>query len=97
MFKILYVYLAGPTLTNIVFDILQGFSLNVENSSKINLQSMIQAVVHDGPDLVGARQTRIVRSKTKSLLLNRDEVKHLRGLYTKRQITKELETRPYGY
>ena len=88
---------------------LKGFTLNHENSSKLNFESLKRLVLFWGdPDRnplppdedphIMARYNKICRRKYAFQLFNREELKRFRVTYCKRQlIPGTFDTLPYGY
>ena len=88
---------------------LKGFTLNHENSQRLNFESIRRLVLFwADPDnnalteeenpYVQARYSKICRDKKRFLLYNREELKKYRVTYDKRQLIQgTYDTIPFGY
>lgn len=78
---------------------IRGFSLNYENSQLLNFKSMKEL-------LLGMKWSRaipiynpakITRDGKTRKVINKEEVKQYKIVYTKRVVQNDLTTLPYGY
>ena len=77
----------------------KGFTLNYQNSLKINFESMKNLVTSPGSEkgITIVNPTSICRDKIKNIVYNKSEVKKYAMVYTKRKLNDDLTTLPYGY
>ena len=77
----------------------RGFTLNYNNSQKINFAKMREMVLspsRDGHvDIINP--SKITRDKRKRKIFNQPEKKKYQIVYTKRVIQPDMDTLPYGY
>ena len=76
----------------------RGFQLNFENSQLINFDAIKDMVIQGSRDTITVTNpSKICRDPQKAVIYNRVEEKNFRMVYTKRHITEDLNTLPYGY
>ena len=76
----------------------RGFTLNHMNAERINFDAMKDLVTSRSGDKISLQpQVKITRDKKRRLIINQDQKKDYRMVYTKRQILPSLDTLPYGY
>ena len=77
----------------------KGFTLNYQNSLKINFKSMKGLVTSSGKEksITIENPANICRDKFKNIVYNQSEDKKYSIVYTKRQLKDDLTTLPYGY
>ncbi|GBN82246.1 hypothetical protein AVEN_159753-1 [Araneus ventricosus] len=88
-----YVTKSGKSVCKI-----RGFSLNYENSLKLNFDSVLKLVRSFDDERITVRNPRkITRDVKAGKIINKIEEKKYRKVYDKRVILDDLNTLPYGY
>lgn len=88
---------AYETLEEIVVCKTKGFTLNYENSLKINFDSMLQMVKGEISQIITERKNAITRDPKRMEIVNKDQLKSLSYEYNKRMVLENYDTVPYGY
>lgn len=89
------VRVGGSNVTRTVCKV-KGISLNYENCKKVNFQKIKEMVLAPVPSSVLLTGKQICRTKNFDVI-TRPEKKTYRIVYTKRRITEEYDTLPYGF
>ena len=76
----------------------KGIRLNHSTKEVVNMDEMMRMVREDRERVVTVRcKNKIIRDKCKSILINREEKKDFRMVFTKRVIGDMYDTLPYGF
>lgn len=76
----------------------RGFTLNWTNSKLINFDAIKSIICEDNDrEVVVHNPCKITRDSRKRKLLNREESKCYKMVYTKRRIMPNLDTLPFGF
>lgn len=78
---------------------IRGFSLNHENSKKLNFTTLKSLVLHKNwtETIPIVNPSKITREVKRRKVVNREEIKNYRLVYNKRVICDDFSTLPYGY
>ena len=75
----------------------KGFTLNHENSQKINFETMTQLVEGEISSIFIERKNAITRDAKTCEIVNKDQHKTFSCNYNKRVVLEDFDTLPYGY
>ena len=76
---------------------IKGFTLNYQTSLLLNFDTMSELLINDADTVPVRNDRKISLQKNTSIIYNKPEIKKYRAVFTKRQLTECLGSRPFGF